>query len=174
MSAHVTLALAATAVLALSASAFAQGHGRGPGGGGPPGRGGGGGGLVTQGGGGGGGGGGFVAPNIATSGGTYVQGGGSYTPRPDYRYDSRRYRHRPGTWWGPVVGFGIGAGYPYWGGYGYGWADYYYPSYDYGYADFGNFCATRVRTCQLYEPAPVGARCSCRVPGGRAVGQVVP
>lgn len=171
MSKHVTLAFAATALIAFSGPAFSQGHGHGhgrsSGSGPPPGRG-----LVTQGGGGGGG---FVAPNASTGGrGAYVQGGSNYTPRPDHRHDSRH--HRSGGWFGPAIGFGIGVGYPYWGygGYGYGWDDYYYPSYGYGYADLGNFCATRARTCQLYEPAPLGVRCSCRVPGGRAVGQVVP
>jgi hypothetical protein len=102
-------------------------------------------------------------------------GGGTYPQHRDY------YRHRRnyGGWWGPAVGFGIGFGYPYWGyggyGYGYGWDDdYYYDTPTYGYSSLGGFCATRVRTCQLYEPAPVGAPCSCRIPGGRARGSVVP
>jgi hypothetical protein len=173
-----TLALAASVLIAFSTSGFAQGQGRGHDGGPPPGRGGGGG-LISQGGGGGG----TVAPNFSPrgggavvsgggTGGTYVQGGGTYTPRTDYR---RYHRNTYGGWWGPAVGFGIGLGYPYWGGYGYGWDDDYYDDTPtYGYSSLGGFCATRVRTCQLYEAAPVGAPCSCRIPGGRARGSVVP
>lgn len=35
-------------------------------------------------------------------------------------------------------------------------------------------CSTPVRVCTLYNPAPVGIGCSCRVSGGRARGVVVP
>ena len=176
MSRPLTLAIAASALIAISSAAFAQG--RGHEGGPPPGRGGGG---FSQGGGGGGG---MAAPNFSPRGGgggvvsggttgTYVQGGGgTYTQH----YDDRR-RHNYGGWWGPAVGFGLGFGYPYWGGYGYGYGwhdDYYDYTPTYGYSSLGGFCATRVRTCQLYEAAPVGAPCSCRIPGGRARGSVVP
>ena len=173
MSRPLTLAIAASALIAISSAAFAQG--RGHEGGPPPGRGGGGG--FSQGGGGGGG---MAAPNFSPRGGggggvvsggttgTYVQGGGgTYTQHYDYRR-----RHNGGGWWGPAVGFGLGFGYPYWGGYGYGYGwddDYYDDTPTYGYSSLGGFCATRVRTCQLYEAAPVGAPCSCRIPGGRAV-----
>jgi hypothetical protein len=105
-----------------------------------------------------------------------LQGRTTYTPRTDYRRFDRRHRYRSGGWWGPAIGFGIGTSYPYWGygGYGYGWDDYYYDVPSYGYGALGGFCATRVRTCQLYDPAPIGAPCSCRIPGGRARGSVVP
>jgi hypothetical protein len=37
----------------------------------------------------------------------------------------------------------------------------------------GNYCATPVRTCLLYESGWLGTGCSCRVPGGYARGTVV-
>jgi len=36
----------------------------------------------------------------------------------------------------------------------------------------GNYCATPVRTCLLYEPGWLGTGCSCRVYGGHARGFV--
>lgn len=36
----------------------------------------------------------------------------------------------------------------------------------------GNYCATPVKTCLLYEPGWVGTGCSCKVTGGRARGTV--
>ena len=58
---------------------------------------------------------------------------------------------------------------------------YCYPfSYDYGSGlasatlaatplpTSGNYCATPVKTCQLYEPGVFGTGCSCKVPVGRA------
>lgn len=36
----------------------------------------------------------------------------------------------------------------------------------------GNYCATPVRTCLLYEPGWLGTGCSCRVYGGHARGTV--
>ena len=36
----------------------------------------------------------------------------------------------------------------------------------------GNYCATPVRTCLLYEPGWLGTGCSCRVYGGHARGLV--
>jgi hypothetical protein len=41
-----------------------------------------------------------------------------------------------------------------------------------GVAGSGNYCATPVRTCLLYEPGWLGTGCSCRVYGGRARGFV--
>ncbi len=38
----------------------------------------------------------------------------------------------------------------------------------------GNYCATSVKTCLLYEPGWLGTGCSCRVPGGLARGTVIP
>jgi hypothetical protein len=38
---------------------------------------------------------------------------------------------------------------------------------------YGNYCATSVKTCLLYEPAATGVNCSCRVAGGRAYGSVI-
>ncbi len=89
-----------------------------------------------------------------------------------------------------------GGGYPYWG---LGAAaatigalatypaypDYYYPSYPVypvypaypAYAvvpgGTGGSCSTPIKMCTLYERAPLGIGCSCRVPGGRARGAVV-
>jgi hypothetical protein len=40
-------------------------------------------------------------------------------------------------------------------------------------ASDGNFCATSVKTCLLYEPGWLGTGCSCRIPGGYARGTVV-
>jgi hypothetical protein len=39
-------------------------------------------------------------------------------------------------------------------------------------AGSGNYCATPVRTCLLYEQGWLGTGCSCRVYGGRARGFV--
>ena len=39
-------------------------------------------------------------------------------------------------------------------------------------AGSGNYCATPVRTCLLYELGWLGTGCSCRVPGGHARGFV--
>lgn len=85
-------------------------------------------------------------------------------------------------------------GYPYWG-WGAGLAtaatigalatypvypDYYdypaypvYPAYGAVPAASGGRCSTPVKICTLYERAPLGIGCSCRVPGGRARGTVV-
>jgi len=38
----------------------------------------------------------------------------------------------------------------------------------------GYSCSTPVKVCTLYQPSYVGLGCSCRVPGGRAEGQVTP
>jgi hypothetical protein len=37
----------------------------------------------------------------------------------------------------------------------------------------GNYCATSVKTCLLYEPGWLGTGCSCSVPGGYARGTVI-
>jgi hypothetical protein len=97
-------------------------------------------------------------------------------------------------------GYGYGAydypGYAYgYGDTGYGYSDPAYAYADGGdgvnYADapqysplrtgrsaayggLGRYCTTSVKTCALYEPSPVGAECSCKVPGGRAPGDVTP
>jgi hypothetical protein len=82
-------------------------------------------------------------------------------------------------------GWRHGAHYGWYGhrhyGYGYG---YGYPGYHWGYAGAipeggviavpasGDYCATPVRTCLLYEPGVLATGCSCAVPGGRARGMV--
>ncbi len=81
-----------------------------------------------------------------------------------------RWDHRRG-WWGPAVGVGV-VGWPWWDDYYAG--PYYGVGYDVGYGGWGGACATPVRVCQLYQPAPVGAGCSCRTPSGRARGVVTP
>lgn len=48
-----------------------------------------------------------------------------------------------------------------------------YPAYEVVPAMEGGMCGTPVKTCTLYEPAPLGIGCSCRVPGGHARGTVV-
>lgn len=78
---------------------------------------------------------------------------------------------------------GSAAAYPYY----YGTPYYEEPAYYYRrpyYAEpyyaapvssgIGNYCQTPVRTCQLINPADLGAGCSCRVAGGRARGSVIP
>lgn len=48
-----------------------------------------------------------------------------------------------------------------------------YPVYEVVPAAEGGMCSTPVKICNLYEPAPLGIGCSCRVPGGHARGVVV-
>lgn len=48
-----------------------------------------------------------------------------------------------------------------------------YPAYEVVPAVDGGMCGTPVKTCTLYEPAPLGIGCSCRVPGGHARGVVI-
>ncbi len=90
-------------------------------------------------------------------------------------YPYRGYRGYP--YWGAASGLaaaatlGAIAGYPY-------YEPYYpaypvYPAYGAAPAAAGGMCSTPVKTCTLYEPAPLGVGCSCRVPGGRARGVVV-
>ena len=111
------------------------------------------------------------------------QGGWNRGQQPggDRGWNGGDRRGRDGRGWGPAaaigagVGLGLAAGYPYGG---------YYDNYSYpvergypvsGYSgDLGNYCETPRKTCQLYEPAALGANCSCRVPGGRAYGEVTP
>ena len=86
-------------------------------------------------------------------------------------------------------------GYPYWGAAGLAatvgalaaypayYPDYYdypaypvypaYPAYSVAPAASGGQCSTPVKVCTLYERAPLGVGCSCRVSGGRARGAVV-
>jgi hypothetical protein len=119
--------------------------------------------------------------------------GPRYAVGPGVGNNWRRWQGHPGYWnngygwrrnnnnyWGYagaglIGGLAIGAlasSYPYDNGYGYGYdaGAYSYPVS----GGFGNYCQTSVKTCQLYDPAAVGVGCSCRVPGGRAGGVVVP
>lgn len=43
-----------------------------------------------------------------------------------------------------------------------------------GTAEMGKYCTTPAKTCSLRTPSLVGSACSCRVPGGRARGNVTP
>jgi hypothetical protein len=108
----------------------------------------------------------------------------------------------PGYGYGWGVGapyaYGYDYGYddPYDDGYAYDTPDYDYSYDDNGYGPGvyaqgdqgagpytpgpeaatgpGNYCRTPVKVCQLYQPANVGADCSCRDGAGRAYGQVSP
>ncbi|MEJ0095598.1 MAG: hypothetical protein WDN46_19990 [Methylocella sp.] len=92
-----------------------------------------------------------------------------------------------GSDWGyDYPDYALGYGDPY--GYGYGY-NYGYPGYAYSTAavaapvttgrsvatgGIGNYCATPVKTCELYHASYVGVGCSCKVSGGRARGTVAP
>jgi hypothetical protein len=102
---------------------------------------------------------------------------------PGYRrpYYGGGYR-RPYYGWGyrsPYYGWGYRR--PYYG-WGYGHGDWYpwvapipipVPSHGGPVVALGDYCRTPARICRLYEPAPVGSGCSCRVQGGRSRGRVV-
>lgn len=99
-------------------------------------------------------------------------------------------------YWGS--GWGYGYGWPSSSYYAYNWPyDSYYGSNYYGayqtrpyyaYAQtaplvtgrsvatgsIGMHCATSARTCMLRNASYIGGGCSCRVPGGRAHGSVMP
>ena len=105
-----------------------------------------------------------------------------------YRHHYRHYGWRRG-WHRHYYGYGYG--YPYDYGYGYGpglaavataplalAADATAPLMTgrsvavSAAAGSGNYCATAVRTCLLYELGWLGTGCSCKVYGGRARGFV--
>ena len=89
-------------------------------------------------------------------------------------YPHRRYSH-----WGAASGIaaaatlGALATYPAYPAYETYPAYEAYPAYEVVPAAEGGMCSTPVKTCNLYEPAPLGIGCSCRVPGGHARGFVV-
>ncbi len=127
-------------------------------------------------------------------GGAWRGGGGGWRGIHRGFYPGAAFRSGGFGWrgsYGPRYRYG--GGYPYWG---LGAAaatigalatypaypDYYYPSYPVypvypAYAvvpgGTGGSCSTPVKMCTLYERAPLGIGCSCRVPGGRARGAVV-
>lgn len=99
--------------------------------------------------------------------------------RPGYWNNGYAWRRHNNNYWGYagaglLGGLAIGAlassAYPYGYGYDAGYAGYSYPVS----GSLGNYCQTPVKTCLLYDPAVLGVGCSCRVPGGRAGGVVVP
>lgn len=113
---------------------------------------------------------------------------------PAYRQNYRTGWHGGGWGWRrggyyPYRGYrGYRGGYPYWGAasglaaaatlgaiatYPYEPAYPVYPAYEAVPAAEGGQCSTPVKICTLYEPAPIGIGCSCRVPGGRARGTVI-
>lgn len=129
------------------------------------------------------------------AGGYGYRGGAGWGYRPNRWYGGGYggYYGRPGYWrrgyygggWGWGAGalaagaiLGSAAAYPYY----YGAPYYDEPAYYYRrpyYAapvssGVGGYCQTPVRTCQLINPAELGAGCSCRVAGGRARGAVIP
>ena len=107
-----------------------------------------------------------------------------------YGWHRGYYRHYGWhRWHRPYYGYGYG--YPYYNGYGYGagLAGLATAPLALGAAvteplmtgrsvavsaaaGSGNYCATPVRTCLLYEPGWLGTGCSCKVYGGRARGFV--
>ena len=122
-------------------------------------------------------------------GGSYrAAGGGNWGYRPNRWYGGGYYGRRGhyGGGWGLGAGalaagaiLGSAAAYPYY----YGTPYYDEPAYYYYRRPYyaapvssgvGDYCRTPVRTCQLINPAELGASCSCRVAGGRARGSVVP
>lgn len=111
---------------------------------------------------------------------------------PAYRQNIRAGWHGGGGWGWRHAGYpyrGYRGGYPYWGAglaaaatlgaiAAYPYEPAYpvypvYPAYETVPAVEGGQCSTPVKTCTLYEPAPLGIGCSCRVPGGQARGTVV-
>ncbi len=106
-----------------------------------------------------------------------------YHPRhmSGWRHGWRNYGWRSGSrygwnWgWYPYrnYGFGYGYGYPYYGAYGLAGAATAPLVTDQSVVADGNYCATSVKTCLLYEPGWLGTGCSCKVPDGRARGMVV-
>jgi hypothetical protein len=110
--------------------------------------------------------------------------GGVYAGR---GYYPRYWRARPHYLGYPGWGYpGWYPGYYDWGWYNAGWAPFAVAALaaplviaataqpSYAEVPLGGFCATPVRTCQLYAAAPIGTGCSCRVAGGRARGAVTP
>ena len=118
------------------------------------------------------------------------------TVSPGRRYLGRSDFDRRGRgWYGAGIGLAAapffspwfaGDSYdPYYYDPGYGGYDPYYPAAGPIYypeptyesdGPLGDYCATPQKTCQLYDPAPVGIGCSCRAPAGqpRYRGQVAP
>jgi hypothetical protein len=110
-----------------------------------------------------------------------------------YRHHYRHYGWHRGWHYGWYRGwrspyYSYGYGYPYNYGYGYGIgsglaalagaplavaADVTAPLVTgRSVAASGNYCATSVKTCLLYEPGWVGTGCSCKVNDGEARGTV--
>ena len=87
-------------------------------------------------------------------------------------------------WHRPYYGYNYGYGYPYGYGLGTGLATLATAPLAVAaaataplmtgrsVAASGNYCATPVKTCLLYEPGWVGTGCSCKVYGGQARGIV--
>jgi hypothetical protein len=133
-------------------------------------------------------------------GGWYGRGIGVRAGYPGYRagwgwrgggWHGAGFYRRPYGWGGyyPYRRWGWG-GYPYWGvgaglataaviGAAASYPAYAYPAYpayqvyEVDASAIGGQCSTPVRICTLYDPAPLGTGCSCRIPGGHARGVVV-
>jgi hypothetical protein len=113
----------------------------------------------------------------------YWRGGGYPGWRRGYAWGGypRYWRGRP--YWVGYPGWGYPGWYPGYNWYDSDWAPFAAAAIiaplvvaattqPYADAPLGGFCATPIRTCQLYSAAPIGTGCSCRVAGGRARGDV--
>jgi hypothetical protein len=95
--------------------------------------------------------------------------------RPGLRYGARWGYGRYGLAGAAAVAGAYGWRYgerPYWGYGRYGYGGPVTEPLVAGEAVGGDYCATPVKTCLLYEPGVLGTGCSCKVSGGRARGVV--
>ncbi|MBY6242869.1 hypothetical protein [Methylosinus sp. Sm6] len=112
----------------------------------------------------------FVGRSVSAPHGGLFQ---DYSHRPNHAAYDRGFL--PGGIFFPLAVIAAGLSAPFNGNYGFGGdqtGGYMIAPAAAEYA-YGNYCATDVKTCLLYEPAATGVNCSCRVAGGRAYGSVI-